>query len=45
MLDHRVGSLTCLLLPLADRYLLFVHGTQAEADAARAMLKPLDVAA
>ena len=29
----------------ADRYLLFVHGTQAEADAARAMLKPLDVAA
>lgn len=29
----------------ADRYLLFVHGTEAEADAARAMLKPLDVAA
>ena len=25
----------------ADRYLLFVHGTEAEADAARALLKPL----
>ena len=29
----------------ADRYLLFVHGTEAEAGAARAMLKPVQAAA
>lgn len=26
----------------ADRYLLFVHGTQAEVDAARSLLKPVE---
>lgn len=30
MLDHRVGSLTCLLLPLADRYLLLPNVAIAE---------------
>ncbi len=29
----------------ADRYLLFVHGTEAEIDAARALLKPVEAAA
>lgn len=29
----------------ADRYLLFVRGTQAEVDAARALLKPAEAAA
>jgi len=30
MLDHRVGSLTCLLLPLVDRYLLLPNVAIAE---------------
>ena len=30
MLEHRVGSLTCLLLPLADRYLLLPNVAIAE---------------
>ena len=30
MLDHRVGSLTGLLLPLADRYLLLPNVAIAE---------------
>ena len=30
MLDHRVGSLTCLLLPLADRFLLLPNVAIAE---------------
>lgn len=29
----------------ADRYLLFVHGTQVEADAARTLLKPAETVA